>query len=186
MISNRDLPHGLTESGIVQAKELAYRLSGKGITKVFCSPIPRARQTAQIVAEELEVECEISDALREFDCGIFEGRGDSEAWAAHAKVHREWYEEHRHEARIEGGESYRDIRDRLLPWVTNLLETSHANDVPLLVSHGGTLCCVLPLLLENVDQAAVTKNGLSYTGMIEAEVAQDRLRCVAWNGQPYL
>ena len=70
IISNRDLPHPLTELGRRQAEALAQSLVDVPLAAFHASPIMRARQTAQIVASIRGVPFEMADALREPDCGI--------------------------------------------------------------------------------------------------------------------
>ena len=86
IISNRDLPHRLTPAGVEQALALAEAVSGYNLMQVFSSPILRAQETAGIIAARFGLPLTVSPALREFDCGGMEGRGDEEAWAAHREV----------------------------------------------------------------------------------------------------
>jgi hypothetical protein len=58
VFSNRGLEHGLTQRGRVQTASLAQKLAGRQIIKLFTSPILRATQTAEILAEMLGVPCE--------------------------------------------------------------------------------------------------------------------------------
>src|SRR5438045_2997062 len=108
IISNRDLNHPLTAQGRAQANALAEQLAPMKIIAIYARPILRAQQTAQIMAERLAAPVITNTALREFDCGSMEGRGDAEAWAAHAAVIAAWaggaYAQY-----IPGGESYHDM-----------------------------------------------------------------------------
>ena len=52
VISNHSLPHALTGRGRGQAHRLAERVQGSDIVRIYCSAILRARQTAEIVAQE--------------------------------------------------------------------------------------------------------------------------------------
>ena len=54
IMSNRDLPHGLTTLGWEQAAALAQRMVEESPTALYCSPILRARQTASVVAGLLD------------------------------------------------------------------------------------------------------------------------------------
>src|SRR5512140_3617462 len=83
IISNRDLPHPLTETGRLQASTLAERLRTRPILRVYASPLLRARQTGEILSTALKVPLELVDGLREPDCGELEGRTDADARAAH-------------------------------------------------------------------------------------------------------
>ena len=57
VISNRDLPHPLTELGRRQAEALARSLADVPLAALFSSPIMRAVQTAQIVAGFKSLPC---------------------------------------------------------------------------------------------------------------------------------
>lgn len=72
---HRDLP--LTEIGEQQAHELAGNIKKAGITfdKVYCSPLIRAKRTAEIIAEDNELGVpEILPELIERDFGIMTGK----------------------------------------------------------------------------------------------------------------
>ncbi|MBE9129552.1 MULTISPECIES: histidine phosphatase family protein [unclassified Coleofasciculus] len=56
----------LSEDGIVQAKELGQRLIGKGIKHIFASPFLRTVQTANQVANRLELPIKIELGLSEW------------------------------------------------------------------------------------------------------------------------
>jgi len=104
VISNRDLPHPLTELGRQQAMQLAQAMAAVPVTRIYSSPLLRARQTAEILSAALGAPIEITDALREFDCGIAEGRSDDEAWSLSRRVMDDWLGRGDPSSRIEGGE----------------------------------------------------------------------------------
>ncbi len=51
--SNGGAKHPLTEKGVEQARTVARALSGLQIEQIYASPVLRAVQTAQILAESL-------------------------------------------------------------------------------------------------------------------------------------
>jgi probable phosphoglycerate mutase len=63
----------LTEVGRAQAAAAAARLATSGATAVVSSPLRRARETAERVAEALGVELAVEPGLRETDFGDWEG-----------------------------------------------------------------------------------------------------------------
>lgn len=69
--SSRPLDPPLSETGRVQALELARHLGSSGITRIFCSPFLRVMETAEPVAECLDlplcVEPGLAEALPELD-----------------------------------------------------------------------------------------------------------------------
>ncbi len=183
VISNRDLLHPLTELGRRQAEALADSLSDVSLAGIYSSPIMRAEQTAQIVASRIGLPVEIVDALREPDCGIMEGRSDEEAWAEHDRVVCDWVVQRRFDSRIEGGESYDDLRARFVPFVDRLVAAHRATDHNILaITHGSLLYLMLPLVLNNVDLTAVHDYPMPNTGVIVVERRTAGLTCLEWCG----
>lgn len=182
-ISNRGLVHPLTPRGREQAAALADKLRDRGITRIYSSPVLRAVETSILVAERLRVDYEVTDALREFDCGSAEGRADAEAWGLWQSAVDHWLRDRRWEWRIPGGESFRDLRDRFVPFVERLVAQHRDTDASLLcVSHGGLLWMMLPLVLSNVDHDLIAGRGLANTTCLVAEPGPNGLRCVEWDG----
>lgn len=66
-----DIP--LNETGIRQAHELAESISGKQFDVVICSPMLRARQTADIVCGALGMDYIIYPQFVERNVGVYEG-----------------------------------------------------------------------------------------------------------------
>ena len=183
VISNRDLPHHLTDMGRQQAEALARSLADVSLAAIHSSPIVRAAETAQIVAASKGLPVEMADALREPDCGIMEGRGDEGAWAEHARATHDWVVQRKFDNRIEGGESYNDLRARFVPFVDRLTAVhSHTDHNLLLITHGSLLYLMLPLVLTNIDLSSVGEYPMPNTGIIIAEEQANGLVCLEWCG----
>ena len=181
--SNRGFRHPLTAKGRVQATALAKRLEDIPVTRLFTSPIMRAVQTAEILSVTLGVPYEITDALREYDCGILEGRADEVAWQLHFTVFDAWVHQKDWERRIEGGESFIEIRDRFVPFIEQLIGEygeSLANIV--LVGHGGLYRCMLSLVLANADFDFVLNQPMGNTVCIVTETRPEGLTWMKWEG----
>ncbi|HEY3313487.1 MAG TPA: histidine phosphatase family protein [Anaerolineales bacterium] len=182
-ISNRGLKHGLTRLGRQQAKAIANRFQGHAITRIYSSPLLRAIETSVILAAELEVEYEISEALREFDCGIMEGRSDSIAWGAWQGLFDAWKEPSRRGERIENGESFYDVQARFEPFITELMRRHDNDDEVICISHGGLYMQMLPVVLKNIDMVFLSHTGFGNTDHLTAELRPEGLIAVEWNGQ---
>ena len=181
VVSNRELPHGLTAVGRQQATALANRLKDSEVSQIFTSPILRAVQTTEILAAELGLSYTVTDALREYDCGILEGRSDEETWRRHSELAEDWVVRRQWERKLEGGESFFDIRNRFAPFIDSLIcKPEYAEQAILLLGHGGTLRMMLPLILSNVDQGFVEAHPLAHTTCVVAEQCEDRLQCLQW------
>lgn len=69
---------GLNELGKAQIRWAAHMLKGMPIEKVFCSPYPRALESAEIIAKEFHLHPTPNQALCEVGYGVWEGRFFSE------------------------------------------------------------------------------------------------------------
>jgi 2,3-bisphosphoglycerate-dependent phosphoglycerate mutase len=182
IISNRDLPHPLTAKGRTQAIALAEELATAEIGAIYASPILRAQQTAHLIGARLSLPVNTSAALREFDCGVMEGKGTAEAWAAHEAVTAAWAT-YDYAHCIPGGESFVDMQQRFVPFVTQLVaQYAGQTSAILLVSHGSLLHHMLPLVLRNIDRAFVAQHPLRNCACVCATVAQGGIDCTTWDG----
>lgn len=64
----------LTEAGRLQAQRLAKFLGGRGVTRVFCNPLGRTIDTAEIICQVLGCRPEIVDSFVEMNFGQLQGR----------------------------------------------------------------------------------------------------------------
>jgi len=172
----------LTDLGRQQAALLAEYAESQAITRLYASPITRAQETAHIVADRLGLSFETRDELREFSVGCFEGTSNHEAWAEYWEVETEWLERGNRSARVGGGESYDDIEARFLPFVKELAAQFGATENRImLIGHGGTFCCMLPLLLENVDSEFARCHRMSPATAVKTAYNSDgKFTCLSW------
>ena len=179
--------YGLTDKGREQAQALAEVLGDTGFVALYSSPVLRAVQTAEIVAQRLHLTYKIEGGLRECNVGIYEGQTYSEAAVdLQRQVRAQWMEQDNRDARIEGGESYNDIKARFMPIVKRLEEEHRGTEANvLLISHGGALRSMLPLLLSNVDNAASMARSIGYTAYIVAEVRGSEWVCQQWGEEGF-
>ena len=179
---NQPEKFGLTEIGISQSQALADNLAGIAFAALYCSPVLRAMQTARIVGERLVLAPEVNDGLSEWNVGIIEGQKYTpETEALYQQVIKQWLINDNHSARIEGGENFTEIIDRFMPFIDRLEKKYSGTDSNLLlISHGGMLTCMLPLLLINIDNAFSLAKGMPYTTPIVAEEQNGRWVCLRW------
>lgn len=71
------MDEGLNEKGRRQAAALGRMLRGKGIDCVYSSPLKRAKQTADIVADQIGAKVIVRPALRPLDIGSLAGKKES-------------------------------------------------------------------------------------------------------------
>src|SRR5215471_14440301 len=75
-------PTDLNEAGRQQAQRLASILAGRSFAAVISSDLPRAAQTAQVIADALKLKVQQTEALRERSFGTYEGATWEEIRAA--------------------------------------------------------------------------------------------------------
>jgi broad specificity phosphatase PhoE len=160
----------LTETGRRQARELAERLAASGapIGQLACSPLRRARQTADIVGRRLGLPVTlVLDDLREVDVGVLDGRSDGRSWDTYAGVLAAW-RAGRSRARFPGGENRDELCARLRRALAAVARGADARS--LVVAHGASLRAALPGLAGEPDPGADLPTG----GIAALRVDPDR------------
>ncbi len=130
----KDLSQGATEvplneTGKAQARSAALMLRNRGITSIVCSPMGRARTTADIVSSTLNLPVEIDADLREAPYGVKEGL-PMEGWFQH------WVAG---EFTPDGAESFAALTDRA---ATVLNRCIARPPVVLVIGHGAVFRAV--------------------------------------------
>lgn len=140
-----DLP--LDDTGLSQARSIAARLGNEEIAVIYSSPLRRALQTAQPLADALHLSIQIHDGLNDIDFGALEGMTVQDAQQAFPEVMETWLTRPGH-AKFPKGDSFKKLRARIEAMLEGL-STKHAGQTVALVSHkvvcGALLCVVLGL-----------------------------------------
>jgi 2,3-bisphosphoglycerate-dependent phosphoglycerate mutase len=135
---SRDTP--LNDTGRAQAAELARAVSGRGIASLYCSHLSRARETAEIVGRQLDLEPVVDPRLAEADRGRLEGRLWQDVAAEDPELYAAWRAAG-DSFRFPGGESLHEQADRVS---AALDDVRRAGRLPaLVVCHGGSIRVVL-------------------------------------------
>jgi probable phosphoglycerate mutase len=128
----RDVP--LSMAGEAEAHAAAPLLKGLGINAICCSPLQRARTTADIIGKTLDLPVVNVSGLEEMDVGPYEGVADYS-----------WVTAWREDAAIPGIEPFPAMRRRIGEAVNRALGTaSHV----LIVAHGGVFWALQNLCRE--------------------------------------
>lgn len=124
----------LNEVGRRQAEELAESVVGAGISAVYASDLARARETARVVADRLELPLVLDPALREADVGSWSGLTRSEIEQRFPERFALWL----------AGQTGHDgeTREQLIGRVvaaTHRIAAAHPGERILLVTHAGVI-----------------------------------------------
>jgi broad specificity phosphatase PhoE len=182
VISNRESTFPLTPKGRQQAETLAGKLSGIPFNAIFSSPVLRARETTEILSRVLGIPYQVTEALREYDCGILEEKSDELSWGHHGQYYDDWVLYGLHTNKPEGGECFTDIQNRFVPFIESLAQGNEDKNI-LLVGHGGLFTLMLPLVLTNVDHSFATTRGIGNAEYILARQEPAGLVCLQWGEQ---
>lgn len=178
VFANREPSHPLTDRGREQAFTLARRLAGRTtVDRIHTSPLLRAVQTARIVGHELGVPVVVSDALREYDVGSYEGSGDPAHWREYDEVLEAWLVRSEGDRRVGGGENLHEIRARFRSFVG---EVAAQAGTTVFVGHGGLYRCALPAVLANASPRWALAHPLANTETVTARPHRGRLVAVQW------
>lgn len=167
-----DYDDHLTELGESEAEELALKLQGKGIKKIFASPKIRAQETAKILSEALTVEIETVADLRERNQnGILTGMIRAQAKEEFPQL-VERLKDYRNT--IEGAESYNAFAKRVNEAVDQIAAQVH--DKVAVVTHGGPIRATL----RRIDYAPDYK--IEDCAFAELEAKDGKLAVISLNG----
>lgn len=128
-----DVP--INEAGRRQSRELAAALAGAGFASVWSSPLARARETADIVAEALGLPSPFChDGLKERHFGAIQGVPKAEL-AEQDPLLLQQILRRNPAAHFEDGETMDEFAERVLGAVSDI-GARHAGERALVITHG--------------------------------------------------
>lgn len=135
----------LNETGLNQARSIAARLKSEKLAAIYCSPLRRASQTAQPLADALGIPVQKHEGLSDIDFGALEGMTVEDARQAFPEVIETWLARPGH-VKFPKGDSFKKMRTRIEAMLEEL-SIKHDGETIALVSHkvvcGALLCVVL-------------------------------------------
>ena len=158
------LDPGLSALGLEQARRAAATLARASIDALYSSPSRRALDTMRAIAGAADGNVKLDERLREIDFGGFEGLTYEQAELHHPEAFRAWVSSPG-TVRFPGGESWDDLRARVLPAVEAICASEEGRRVAI-VAHAGVVRVVLADVLGAspdacfriaVDHASITE-----------------------------
>jgi len=124
----------LNDRGREQARQLAAKLDGVDV--VYSSDLARARETADIVAQQLGLDIQVDARLRERGFGAWEGLTSEEIEQRFADAHRRWKAGEGPGA--DDAEPFDAFATRIHAFLEDVLRL-HPGESVLVISHGGSI-----------------------------------------------
>lgn len=143
-MGQQDIP--LNETGINQAQQAADFVKSIGIQQICHSPLSRARHTAEIIANALNVPMISVDSLKEVHWGEFEGQLKQ----TNLTIFEKWLQG----SGPQGSESRINVEKRVLIALGQCLTK---NGTTLIISHGG-IYNIMRFVLEKMESPVRTHN----------------------------
>jgi len=145
-IAGRQPQVTLNGEGELQARDLAQRLAAVRIDAIYSSPQPRARATAEPLAQARGMRIEVLHEFDEIAFGEWEGLSFAELDAKHHDAWQDWVHR-RASAQPPGGETIVQVRDRAMRGVRRVREECR-DGTALVVSHGDVIKAVVATQLQ--------------------------------------
>jgi probable phosphoglycerate mutase len=125
--------HALSARGRAQADAVGERFAGSGVSAVYASPVRRARETAQAIADVLELAVQVEPGVTEITIGATDGAmslRERLAWLAMIAMRDGSWNG------IAGTEPSQQVRARMIAALDGIA-TRHRGERVAVVSHAG-------------------------------------------------
>lgn len=154
------VPVPLTRRGILQAEQVARKLSRNSIEVIITSQLPRAQQTAQIISRHIPAPIHIDPRLNDRKTG-FEGKP--------ALHFRQALDYDRISGKLPGGESYLEEKGRIQSFLEDITSTNH--NTVLLVGHEEPLR-IITGIIEGLTDSQILSLEIQHCTILEFEMEQ--------------
>lgn len=154
-----DIP--LNENGRNQARELAKAIQSSGLVfdRIYTSRMIRAKETAEIIAADLQTKFSVLDGIEEMNLGKWEGYTWRQVREAFPEEYAIWHENRRYQVPPEG-ESYEQLLQRVLPVLKRV--AGEGEGKALMVTHSAVIMTLLSFFydkpFEDMAKNFKTKN----------------------------
>lgn len=146
---------GLNPAGESQVIRLAEEVATLGIERIYSSDLRRASRTATTIGQRIGAGVAYLPALREIDCGLWEGLNWQEIEERFPEQAERWLSEFPlHKA--PGGESYAEFAARIDAVIAPILEST-AETTAAIVTHRGVMRYALTKFFHLSENEAWTK-----------------------------
>ena len=147
-------PTPLSDLGREQAEKTAKMLANEGVDAIYSSDLLRAVQTAEPLAQLLNLPIHQSEAFRERNVGVLQGLTFDESKEQYPNDYYALINRNVHHV-ITEGESYRHLLRRITAELRNILR-NHPRQRIAIYSHTGAICFLTLHLLGAIHRGTKT------------------------------
>lgn len=151
----------LSNQGIEEAKAASELIRNFKIDKIYTSELSRAKQTAEIIGKNNDIEVEVVREFIELDFGNWQGKKFEDIKKVYKDDFLIW-KKNPDKAHIDGFEGIENGKKRMLEGF-NKIEKDNLENI-LIVSHGSALKCLIIGLL-GMDNSFYKNMVMSNTGI---------------------
>lgn len=171
--SYKKIDYPLNAQGVEQAQQTAAYFQDKPIAAIYSSPLKRALQTAQIIAQPLQLPVLVREQFRELNVGLLEDQPPTaETWAIHDRIFADWFSG-KTDACFPGGEDHTALLQRMREGLQEAL-SDRTDQRIIVVGHGGILTACLCYLCNNIDLREVIGVHIPNCAITSFEVAEQQ------------
>ena len=154
----------LNQAGLKQAENLRSYFNNLDIDLIFSSTLKRAIETANVINSDKKIPIELIDELREMDQGDFEGIPFHTLREKYPVELNEW-RKNPDKFRIPNGETLGEVKNRMIKFMKNIVETHREDKTIIIVSHNlalsSLLCSISEKNLVNFTEFTVESGSIS-------------------------
>lgn len=173
---------GLGTRGIEQANAATPAIALMGPAAVYCSAMLRARQTAEPIGLACGLTPIVVPDLHERRMGPMSGMPLADGWDAYTQAMDRWKLADL-EATHEGGESFAQIRDRVIPAFHRIAE-GHPGETAAVVAHGIVIRVLLCSVLDGYGTGDFEGFGIDFVAVNDLRFDGRTWRATMLNGLP--
>ena len=134
-------PEPLHPTGIKQIQAVGAELDSRNITRIVCGPLPRTRQTAEILRKNLNIPVTVSDGLTEINIPHWDGLTKQEIRDTFGDEYPTWLNSPDCFA-LPGCETIAEVQERSLQALKTIVTDEPAGNL-LIVSHLIVIRCLV-------------------------------------------
>ena len=171
----------LNARGIEQANHAVEFIKSKGIARVISSPLPRAGQTATILASAIGRKVDFDPAFNEMKFGAWEGKSEK---IIQQQYPLEWalWNSSPHQLKLPGRETLQQLQQRVVERMHHLSAAGQADNI-LVVSHVAVIRVALLYAqqrpLSEYKSVTVDNCQLFPVSLIDNDLQKARMQCKA-------